>query len=151
MDQFKLALSKATGAAPPAPAPPDPLPDPIASPWYRQLRSLGAEVSPQSSLGNLRQRSDVLAKELKKAGRTRECAELQKLRDDYEKAREKAAWSEIKARFESLELPDRAYRALKQQEKLDAPEVLNRLLRKGESLKGAGADRVRDFLLGKAS
>lgn len=150
MDQLKLALSKATGTAPPPPAAPDPLPNPMLSPWFRQLKSLGAEISAQPSLGQLRQRSDVLVKELKKAGRTRESAELQKLRDDFEKAREKAAWAVIKERFETLELPERAYRALKQQENVDAAEVMNRLIKKGDTLKGAGADRVRDFLLQKS-
>jgi hypothetical protein len=76
-------------------------------------------------------------------------AELQKLREDFEKARDKAAWGEIKGLFERLELPDRAYRALKQAENLDSVELLGRLEKKGESLKGAGADRVRDTLLGK--
>ena len=149
MDHLRLALSKATGtaAAPPAP---DPLPDPLHSPWYRQLRGLGADLPAQPGLGQLRQRSDLLVKELKKAGRGRESAELQKLRDDYEKSREKAAWSEIKARFEALALPERAYRAIKQQENLDPAAVMHLLIRKGETLKGTGADRVRDFLLGKA-
>lgn len=151
MDHLRQALAKATGATPPAAAPPDPLPDPLLSPWVRQLRTLGAEISAKPSLGQLRQRSDVLVKELKKAGRTRESSELQKLRDDYEKIREKAAWSEIKARFEALALPERAYRAIKQQENLDPANVLNLLIRKGETLKGAGADKVRDFLLGKDS
>jgi hypothetical protein len=153
MDHLRQALAKATGTtpAPATPSIPDPLPDPLLSPWVRQLRSLGADISAKPSLGQLRQRSDVLVKELKKGGRGRESAELQKLRDDFEKAREKAAWGEIKSRFEALALPERAYRALKQQEHLDPANVMNLLIRKGETLKGAGADKVRDFLLGKDS
>jgi hypothetical protein len=153
MDHLRLALAKATGTqpAPVTPAAPDPLPDPLTSPWVRQLRVLHAEIPAKPSLGQLRQRSDAMVKELKKAGRGRESSELQKLRDDYEKLREKAAWSEIKSRFEALALPERAYRAIKQQENLDPAVVMNLLIRKGETLKGAGADRVRDFLLGKDS
>lgn len=148
MDHLRLALSQATGTQPSAPEPAL-LPNPLDSAWFRLLRQLGAEIPKQPSLGQLRQRSDALVKELKKNNRGRESSELQKARDDYEKAREKAAWSEIKARFDALALPERAYRALKQQDGLDYAEVLNRLVRKGETLKGAGAERVRDFLMGK--
>jgi hypothetical protein len=149
MDALKQALSGALGIAPPPPPPAGPLPDPMASPWVAQLRVLRAQIPAQPSLGQLRQRSDALVKELKKAGRTRDASDLQKLREDFEKARDKAAWAEIKGLFERLELPDRAYRALKQAENLDAADLLGRLEKKGESLKGAGADRVRDTLLGK--
>lgn len=149
MDALKQALSGALGIAPPPPPPASPLPDPMASPWVAQLRVLRAQIPAQPSLGQLRQRSDALVKELKKAGRNRDASDLQKLREDFEKARDKAAWAEIKGLFERLELPERAYRALKQAENLDAADLLGRLEKKGESLKGAGADRVRDTLLAK--
>lgn len=150
METLKHALSQALGTAPPPEASPSPLPDPLASPWVAQLRMLRAQIPPQPSLGQLRQRSDATVKELKKAGRNRDAAELQKLRDDFEKAREKAAWAEVKSLFESLELPERAYRSLKQAEHLDPADLLARLQKKGASLKGAGADRVRDSLLAKS-
>ena len=55
----------------------------------------------------------------------------------------------IKEKFEQYGLSERAYRALKQQDKVDPAEILAKLKKHGESLKGAGADRVRDTLLGQ--
>jgi hypothetical protein len=98
----------------------------------------------------LRQRSDALVRELKAAGRGRDAAALQQLREDYEKLRTRTAWGLIKERFEELNLSERAYRAIKQQEGLEPVDVLARLKKHGENLMGAGADKVRDTLLGKS-
>lgn len=149
MDQLRQALS---GHFTERPAKEDPLPDPLRSPWGEQLRRMldrGA-LPAQPSLGQLRQRSDALVKELKNAGRRREGEELQKLRDAFEKEREKIAWGLIKEAFEAQQLPDRAWRALKQAPDADPVAILQRLRKAKDALAGAGADRVRDTLLGKS-
>jgi hypothetical protein len=54
----------------------------------------------------------------------------------------------VKARFEELELPEKAYRALKQ-EGADVEKVLAKLYtRKAEEWRGIASNRVRDALLG---
>ena len=125
---------------------PDPLPDPLTSAWVALLRR-HVSLPEQATLGQLRARSDAAVKELKGRGRNREAAELRDLRDDYEKARAKAAWSEAKRLFETHALPERAWRAVKQAD-CDPEKLLARLRKLGASLAGAGADRVRDALLG---
>lgn len=154
MNDLRQAFSRALGTpaveAPAPPPPKDALPDPLQHPWGQQLRSLGAALPKQPTLGQLRQRSDALVRELKAGGRGRDSAALQQLREDYEKLRTRTAWGLIKERFEELALSERAYRALKQQEGLEPAEVLARLRKHGENLKGAGADKVRDTLLGKS-
>ena len=147
MDQLRQALS---GHFTERPAKEDPLPDPLRSPWAEQLRRLGAALPAQASLGQLRQRSDALVKDLKNAGRRRESEELQKLRDAFEKEREKVAWGLIKEVFDAQNLPERAWRALKQAPDGDPVAILQRLRKAKDSLVGAGADRVRDTLLGKS-
>jgi hypothetical protein len=149
MDQLKNALSSALGQKPPEETAPI-LPDPARSEWAMALIQSGANLPAKPTLGQLRARSDALVKELKNAGRKRESAALQSLRDEFEKEREKLAWAAIKERFEEQALSERAYRALKQTPQVDAVEVLNRLLKSKGTLQGAGADKIRDTLLGKA-
>lgn len=152
MDQLRDALQKLVGppkaeATPPAAVPPAAaLPDPLRSEWIRRYRELGGEVPRDPSWGQLSQRSDKLVRELKAAGRKRESAELQKLREDFTREREARAWALVKARFAELELPERAYRALKQGE-ADPVKLVERLGgSRGESLRGMGADRLREAL-----
>lgn len=154
MDQLRDALKKVVpGAtepktAEPAVATPPGLPDPLESEWIRRFRQLGGEMPAGATWGQLTQRSDKLVRELKAAGRKRECSELQKLRDDFTKLREGRAWTLVKARFGELDLPERAYRALKQGD-VDPVRLLERLTgRRGEALRGMGADRVRELLTG---
>lgn len=151
MDQLRNALRGALGDAAPAATPatpvaPDPLPDPYASDWIALLRRY-EPVPAGMTLGQLVQRSDARSRALKEGGRGRDAAELKKAREDYGREREKRAWAAVKARFEELALPEKAYRALKQEE-ADAEKVLVRLRgKRGEELRGAGAARVRDALL----
>ena len=73
---------------------------------------------------------------------------MRKPRDEFMKLREKKAWEAVKARFETLALPEKAYRAIKQ-EGADAERVLARLhTRRAEGWAGEAAAKVRDHLLG---
>jgi len=153
MDQLRNALGKALGTpdVPAAPAPdPKPeatLPDPLKSEWVALMRRLGAEVPPGATMGQLTQRSDLRAKALADAGRKREAAELKKAREDFERDRDKRAWSLVKDRFAALELSEKTYRSLKQEE-VDPVKLLARLTAKrAEELRGMGAARLREELL----
>ena len=158
MNDLRSQLISKLGAAPPAPASATPIADdgldPFAhlqTPWFALVRTArvagGPEVPPKPSLPAARQITDKLAKALKATGRPREAAALIEAREDFLKRREKQAWSLIKARFTDLDLPERAYRALKQSE-VD-PEKVWAKLRKADTteLKGMGADRLREWLL----
>lgn len=157
MDQLKAALQKTLGVADaplearePPPAGPAPLPDPLRSPWGERMRELGVELPANATVGQLSSRSDVRAKELAGQGRKRDADQLRQLKEAYLREREKAAWAAVKARFEELALPEKAYRALKQ-EGADGERVLVRLYqKKGMELQGAGAARVRDELMAVA-
>lgn len=157
MDQLKAALQKSLGTAESpleareAPATgPSPLPDPLRSAWGARLRELGVEIPRDATVGQLSSRSDVRAKELAAQGRKRDADQLRQLKEQYLREREKAAWAAVKARFEELALPEKAYRALKQ-EGADGEKVLVRLhQKKGLELQGAGAARVRDELMAVA-
>lgn len=147
MDHLKQALSHALGrpAAEPA-ARSDDLPDPLQSAWIQRLRELGGEVPPSPSMGQLTQRSDALARALQASGRARLARELTSLKEGFLRDREREAWSRVKLRFAELELPDRAYRALKQEE-TNPEKLLPKLTgRRGEALRGMGADRLREAL-----
>lgn len=156
MDQLKNALAGALGRAelpegkaPPEPreAPPD-LPDPLAGEWGALLRELQVEIPRDATLGQLVQRSDARTRELVAQGQKRRGEALRSAKERYLATREKAAWALVKTRFEELALPEKAYRALKQEGAL--PEKVLPKLRgaRGETLKGAGAARVRDALIG---
>lgn len=159
VDQLKQALARALGApeapaapeaaaAPAAPPAAPALPDPLAGAWGELLRRERVEIPRAATLGQLTQRSDARARELKAAGRPREARALVEAKEAYLREREKAAWSLVKDRFEALGLPEKSYRALKQEGAL--PEkVLEKLAgARGDALRGAGHARVRDALLG---
>lgn len=150
MDQLRHALATALGVpdAPPAPAVKSPLPDPLDSDWVALLRRLGIPFPATPTLGQLVQRSDAASREREAGGRKREAAELRSAKDRYLKAREQTAWALVKARFADLELSEKAYRALKQEGAM--PEkVFDRLAgKRGDALRGAGAARIREALLG---
>ena len=155
------ATATATASAPAAPARP-PKVEPkvedsgalapnahLVSPWLVKLRAVrlpGHSVAASPSLGNARQVTDLAVKGLKKAGRPGEARELDDLRDRFMDKRATEAWSLIKQTFTTFDLPDRAYRALKQSD-LDPVTVLTRLRALPEDeLRGMGADRLRDRL-----
>lgn len=140
--------------APAAPAPSTPDLDPYAhlgTPWISLLRAARAPglaaVPPKPSINAAGQLTDKAAKALKAAGQTRAARELVDARADFLKRREKEAWGLVKGRFTELDLPERAYRALKQAE-VDPEKVWARLRKASpELLKPMGADRLRDHLL----
>jgi hypothetical protein len=133
-----------TPAAPSGPA----LPDPATSPWIARYRELGGEVPRTPTLGQLVQRSDALARALEASGRRREAAELRQAREAFVRDRAQRAWAAVKTRFAELDLPEKAYRALKQED-VDPEAVLPRLRgARGEALRGVGAARLRDHLRG---
>jgi hypothetical protein len=155
MDDLRNALAKALGTTPapaPAAAAATPggdaaLPDPLKSDWIALLRQLGGDVPANATMGQLTQRSDLRARQLADAGRKREAAELRKAREDFERDREKRAWSFVKERFEALGLSEKTYRSLKQ-EGADPVKLLGRLTsRRAEELRGMGAARLREELL----
>ncbi|MCB9793102.1 MAG: hypothetical protein H6741_10285 [Alphaproteobacteria bacterium] len=123
-------------------------PDPHDSDWVRTLAQHVA-VPRDANLARLRQLSDVQVKALKGQGRKREARELADLRDAWIRQAERRDWGRIKARFDELGLPDKAYRALKQERGVQPARVLQRLnTRASEGMQGASAKRVRDWLLG---
>jgi hypothetical protein len=150
MDTLRKALADAgMQAQDPRPGEIDPLPDPRASDWFQALRRLGADLPPEPSVNQLLPRSDRLAKELKTAGRRREAEELTRLRDAFVGQRSRAAWAMVKEAFGRLALPEKTYRALKQED-ADPEKLLPRLRgARGESLKGLGHERLRAALLGR--
>ncbi len=162
-DALKTALGPAADAAEKRTAPPlvardapvvsesalDSLPDPLKSDWIACMRRLGAEVPPAATMGQLTQRSDRRSRELKDAGRTREAAELLKNKEDFIRDRARRAWALVKARFDALELSDKAYRSLKQED-ADPERILVKLRgNKGDALRGVGAARIRELLTAK--
>lgn len=136
------APAEARAAAPAAPS----LPDPFASEWVALLRRHEA-VPANLTWGQLVQRSAARVRALKEAGRGRESAELKREQESFAREREKKAWAAVKDRFAELDLPEKAYRALKSEE-ADPVKVLAKLYAKrAEELRGAGAARVRDALV----
>lgn len=153
MDDLRNALSKALGVAPAPEKPTEPdagvasLPDPLKSEWIALLRKLGGEIPANATMGQLTQRSDLRARQLADAGRKREAAELKKAREEFERDREKRAWGLVKDRFAALELSEKTYRSLKQEE-ADPVKLLARLTSKrADELRGMGAARLREELL----
>jgi hypothetical protein len=100
-------------------------------------------------MGQLVQRSDARARALADAGRGRDAAALKKAREEFQRDREKRAWAFVKERFAALELSEKTYRALKQEE-ADPERILARLTNKrAEELRGMGAGRLREELMQK--
>jgi len=124
----------------------DALPDPLSGPWVALLREHGVDVPTNPTMGQLVQRSDARARALKEGGRRREAEALTREKESFLKARAAKAWSLVKARFAELDLNEKAYRALKQED-ADPERVLARLRgSRGEALRGAGAARLREVL-----
>jgi hypothetical protein len=151
MDQLRSALSQALGTPAPAPAAPEVpgLPDPLQSDWVALLRQLGGEIPANATMGQLTQRSDLRSRALADAGRKRDADALRRAKEEFERDREKKAWSLVKDRFAALELSEKTYRSLKQEE-ADPVKLLARLTSKrAEELRGMGAARLREELAPK--
>ncbi len=149
-DVLKQALGEDSGlkareqAA--ASAPSAALPGPEGSSWLDEL-SRHERVDPQAALGKLRQLTDLRVKALKAQGRGRDAQGLAKARDDFFKRRDKVAWSGVKARWSELGLPEKVYRRLKQDPRVQAEKVLERLhTRKAADMKARGADAIVQWL-----
>ena len=158
--QLANAFGRDPSPAAAAEASPDAGPDLLGDeahlndPWLAVLRDLVRSVpgapalADRPKLGQARQVTDTLLRDLKRSGRKRAAKELAQLRKAFDTRREKEAWSRIKARFGEHGLPDRAYRSLKQGD--TDPLVVWRRLRRlsTDELDGVGATRLRDLLLG---
>ncbi len=147
MDTLRNALAGALGVEARAPLDKaEGLPEVAASEWVALLRRNGADLPAEPTIGQVQARSDALGRRWKAEGRHREREALEKLRSSYEKELAKEAWARVKLRFAELDLPDRAYRALKQEE-ADPVKLLGHLAgARGEKLRGLGAEKVRDSL-----
>jgi hypothetical protein len=136
---------------PPPPAPPagvDALPRPPGSTWAELLASHGVRPDREAPVAQWVQKTAAVLRQLEASGKRHDVRALKQARDEFLKLREKRAWEAVKARFEALELPEKAYRALKQ-EGADVEKVLARLhTRRAEEWRGMAAARVRDALLG---
>jgi len=129
--------------------------DPLApgahlnSDWVAALipaaRAGGVKLNPNPSMGAVRQAHDVLLKQLKGQGRTRERAELEDLRGRYMKKREKVAWARLKNSLAAAGISSKLYRAIKQGA-LGPEVVLDRWNRIGA--KGLNTAQIRAELLG---
>ena len=125
------------------------LPRPEGTEWEKLLRAQGIRLDGGASVAAWVQKTAGAVKALEAAGRRHDARALASARDEFVRLREKRAWEAIKARFEALALPEKAYRAVKQ-EGGDAEKMLARLhTRKAEEMKGIAAARVRDLLLGR--
>ncbi|MBM4368128.1 MAG: hypothetical protein FJ102_18095 [Deltaproteobacteria bacterium] len=125
------------------------LPQVAASEWARLLRDGGVSLPADAAVATYQQKTAGVVKDLERAGRSREARALASARDEFLRLRERKAWEGVKARFEELGLPEKAYRAIKQ-EGADPEKVLGRLYtRRAEEWRGIAAARLRDTLLGK--
>ena len=159
MKDLRVQLAAAFGRplpaeAPAAPAaPPGPL-DPeahLADPWLEALRphcrALGLDLGARPVLGHARQLTDQAVKKLKDAGRGRDAAALAELRDHFFDRRDKAGWAAVKEAFAADGLPEKTYRALKQ-EGACPHQTLVRLARiPAAERAGMGHARLRERLL----
>lgn len=147
------ALPAAPAAAPLAAREPGPpvgvaaLPRPPGTPWAELLAAHGVRPDRDAPIGQWVQKTAGVLKQLEANGRKHDVRALKQARDEFLKSREKRAWEGVKARFEELDLPEKAYRALKQ-EGADVEKVLARLhTRRAEEWRGIASNRVRDALL----
>ena len=130
----------------PTPSGTDDLPDPLGSDWIALLRSHGVDLPGGPTMGQLVQRSDACARALKEGGRRRESEALVREKDSFLRARAAKAWALVKARFAELELSEKAYRSLKQED-ADPERILVKLRgARGEALRGTGAAKLREAL-----
>ena len=151
MDPRFKSLEALRGALPEGPAAPEPvavpeLPDPMKSAWVARLRQEGVAIPAGPTMGQLVQRSAARVRELEAEGKGRAAKELAALQARFQAERTDKAWALVKARFDALALPERAYRALKQNGS-DPVKVWEKVQgARGEKLRGAGADRLRELL-----
>lgn len=123
------------------------LPRPEGTAWAKLLEAAGVRPDRDAPVAQWVQRTAGAVKQLDAQGRKREAKELARARDEFVSNREKKAWEGVKARFEALELPEKTYRALKQEE-ADVEKVLARLhTRRAEEWRGMAAAKLRDLLL----
>lgn len=124
------------------------LPRPEGSEWAKRLAEAGIRLDSGSPVAAWVQKTAGAVKSLEALGRKHDARGLAQGRDEFLKNREKRAWEAVKARFEVLGLPEKAYRAIKQ-EGADVERVLARLhTRRAEGWAGEAAAKVRDHLLG---
>ena len=148
---FGRELPKEEAPALSDPAPPQPLDDDahLGGPWHRRLaelaRGFSVQLADRPKLGQARQATDQLAKQLKKAGRGRDARELLELRKAFLSRRDKAAWAVVKERLGGLDVSDKAYRSLKQSS-ADPVKLIEAIDRAGERLRGASPKRLRSLL-----
>lgn len=156
-DALKNALPSASsaGGGPAARDPGPPvgvaaLPQPEGTEWAKRLGEAGVRMDAGAPVAGWVQKTVGAIKALEAQGRKHDARALGQARDEFVKAREKKAWEAVKARFEALNLPEKAYRAIKQ-EGADVEKVLARLhTRRAETWTGQAAAKVRDLLLEKA-
>ncbi len=162
MSDLKSQLAARFGAPSPEPEPPTPAADPgilgefahVDTPWLVALRKAARslpsppEIGPRPKLAHAMQVTGQVMRELKAAERKGQSKELAGLRDDWLARRDKAAWAAVKLIFAEYELPDRAYRALKQEgaEPFKALERLRATPR--DELSAMGATRLKALLTG---
>lgn len=126
------------------------LPRPEGTEWEERLRAAGVRMDKGAGVATWVQRSAGAIKALDAGGRKGEARALGQARDEFLRKREKRAWEAVKERFEQLGLPEKTYRALKQ-EGADVEKVLARLhTRRAEEWRGVAAAKVRDLLLERA-
>lgn len=123
------------------------LPRPPGTAWAELLAVHGVRPERDAPIGQWVQKTAGVLKQLEANGRKHDVRALKQARDEFLKSREKRAWEGVKARFEELDLPEKAYRALKQ-EGADVEKVLAKLhTRRAEEWRGIASNRVRDALL----
>ncbi len=127
------------------------LPRPEGGEWEERLRAAGVRMDRDAPVAAWVQRTAGAVKTLEAAGRRHDARALAQARDEFVRRREKRAWEAVKERFEALTLPEKTYRALKQ-EGADVEKVLARLYtRRAEEWRGLAGNKVRDILLDRAA
>ncbi|MSQ02640.1 MAG: hypothetical protein EXR71_12250 [Myxococcales bacterium] len=123
------------------------LPRPEDGEWERLLSAAGVRIDRGAPVASWVQRTAGAVRALEAGGRKHDARALIQARDEFVRRREKRAWEAVKGRFEELGLPEKTYRALKQ-EGADVEKVLARLsTRRAEEWRGMAGARLRDILL----
>ncbi len=123
------------------------LPRPEAGVWETLLAAAGVRLDRGVAVAAWVQRTAGAVRTLEAAGRKHEARALGQARDEFVRRREKKAWEAVKTRFDELGLPEKTYRALKQ-EGAEVEKVLARLYtRRAEEWPGMAGARLRDILL----
>ncbi len=126
------------------------LPRPEGGDWERLLAGAGIRLDRGLAVAAWVQKTAGAVRALEAGGRKHDARALGQARDEFVRRREKKAWEAVKARFDELGLPEKTYRALKQ-EGADVEKVLARLYtRRAEEWRGIAGARLRDILLERA-